>query len=152
TDVTGTPLAQITWLSLVGLDREAARQVLWDGITASLGAAGSAPGEPLFPIPTSRGRAALPPLPVQVVARPDVFASAVATVAAGRITALTGMAGAGKSTLARQVIESAQVGEIFSDGVRWLKVGADADIGSMQAALARQLGGNLHGVAEAQRR
>src|SRR6185312_4700830 len=40
TDVTGTPLAQITWLSLVGLDREAARQVLWDGITASLGAAG----------------------------------------------------------------------------------------------------------------
>jgi NB-ARC domain-containing protein len=93
----------------------------------------------------------LPPLPVQIVTRPDVFDRAVATVAAARVTALVGMAGVGKSTLARQVIGSSEVTEAFSDGARWLKVGADAEIEEAQAALARLLGGNLHGVDKKER-
>ena len=65
-----------------------------------------------------------PQTPARLVERPDLLdgiARALGT--RERLVAVAGVAGAGKSTLARQACGARQVQRVFRDGIAWLEAG-----------------------------
>ncbi|EFC82585.1 NB-ARC domain protein [Parafrankia sp. EUN1f] len=63
-------------------------------------------------------------------ARPSLEAAVLGELAAGLISpvvALTGMSGAGKSTIARKAVASQEVRDRFADGLIWITAGPGAD-------------------------
>ena len=112
-------LVAIGWA--VALSREPARE-LWTG-RGFLGA------RPKMPSP---GR---------LVERPDLSEAVVAALRAGRgLVALTGIGGAGKSTLAARACGDRRVHRRFRDGVSWLEAGPGKDPVTLLGDLARRLG------------
>jgi WD40 repeat protein len=91
---------------------------------------------------TQQGFLGVPPrMPSRFVARPglsEVLVSALAGSDGG--VALTGIGGAGKSTLAAQVAGDGRVQKRFRDGVTWLEAGSGRDPVSLLADLGRRLG------------
>jgi hypothetical protein len=74
------------------------------------------------------------------VQRPDRLAAVVRAVRAGRVVALIGIGGAGKSTLAAQACAQRRVRRVFRDGITWLEAGPRQDPVALLADLARRIG------------
>ena len=93
---------------------------------------------------TGRGFLGAPPKmpgPGRLVGRPDLLETAVAALRAENgPVALTGIGGAGKSTLAAAACEDRRVRRRFRDGMTWLEAGAGHDPVSLLGDLARRLG------------
>ena len=81
------------------------------------------------------------PPPGRLVERPDLSAAVVAALrAGGGPVALTGIGGAGKSTLAAEACGDRRVRRRFRDGVTWLETGQGQDPVALLGDLARRLG------------
>ena len=81
------------------------------------------------------------PSPSRLVGRPDLLETAATALRAeSRLVALTGIGGAGKSTLAAGVCGDRQVRRRFRDGMTWLEAGAAQDPVALLGDLARRLG------------
>ena len=99
----------------------------------------------------------LPPLPAGYVARPEALDAlrkallgsrpAVGVVAA---TALHGIGGLGKTTLARAAWEDPAIQAAFPDGVLWATVGEQPDVARIQREWIRALGGDVTMVSSAE--
>jgi hypothetical protein len=91
---------------------------------------------------TARGFLGAPPrMPDRLVERPDLSeAVAAALRVGGRPMALTGMGGAGKSTLAAGACGDRRVRRRFRDGVTWLEADPGQDPVTLLGDLARRLG------------
>ena len=111
-------------------------------LTAILAMAASwEPGRKLW---TGGGFVGAPPEmlpPGRLVERPDLSAAVVAALrAGGGPVALTGIGGAGKSTLAAGACGDRRVRRRFRDGVTWLEAGPGQDPVALLGDLARRLG------------
>ena len=81
------------------------------------------------------------PGPSRLVDRPNLLEMVVAALRAGdRPVALTGIGGAGKSTLAAGACRDRRVRRRFRDGMTWLEAGAGQDPVALLGDLARRLG------------
>ena len=93
---------------------------------------------------TGRGFLGAPPRmppPGRLVERPDLSAAVVAALrAGGGPVALTGIGGAGKSTLAAGACGDRRVRRRFRDGMTWLESGQGQDPVALLGDLARRLG------------
>ena len=89
-----------------------------------------------------RGSRGLPPrLTGRLVGRADALVSMVRTLRAReRLVAVTGAAGAGKSTLAAQACADRSVRRAFREGIAWLEAGRHQDPAALLASLAHHLG------------
>ena len=98
--------------------------------------------EPARELRTVRGFLGAPPrMPDRLVERPDLSEAVVAALRAGRgPVALTGMGGAGKSTLAAGACGDRRVRRRFRDGVTWLEADPGQDPVTLLGDLARRLG------------
>jgi len=80
-------------------------------------------------------------MPDRLVERPDLSEAVVAALRAGRgPVALTGMGGAGKSTLAARACGDPRVRQQFRDGVTWLEADPGQDPVTLLGVLASRLG------------
>jgi len=102
---------------------------------------------PLRVLQTGRGFLGAPPqAPARLVQRPDLVAATVRALRAGAdVVALTGIGGAGKSTLAAVVCTDRRTRLAFRNGITWLEAVPGQDPVVLLADLARRLG--LPGVA-----
>ena len=93
---------------------------------------------------TGRGFLGAPPKmpgPSRLVGRPDLLETVMAALRAeDRPVALTGIGGAGKSTLAAGACGDRRVRRRFRDGMTWLEAGAGRDPVALLGDLARRLG------------
>ena len=98
--------------------------------------------EPARELWTVRGFLGAPPkMPDRLVERPDLSEAVVAALrAGGGPVALTGMGGAGKSTLAAGACGDRRVRRRFRDGVTWLEADPGQDPVTLLGDLARRLG------------
>ncbi len=98
--------------------------------------------EPARGLRTVQGFLGVPPkMPDRLVERPDLSERVVTALrAGGGPVALTGMGGAGKSTLAAGVCGNRRVRRRFRDGVTWLEAGPGQDPVALLGDLARRLG------------
>jgi WD40 repeat protein len=81
-----------------------------------------------------------PRKPNRLVSRPDLLDAVVTTLSARRpCIALTGIGGAGKSTLAKQVCGNRDVQRLFRDGVAWIEARPVQEPVALLAELASQL-------------
>jgi WD40 repeat protein len=82
-----------------------------------------------------------PRVPARLVARPELSEAIVAAMRSGaESVAVTGIGGAGKSTLAAQACQDSRVQASFRDGVTWLEAGPGKDPVTLLADLAERLG------------
>lgn len=82
-----------------------------------------------------------PRLPARLVARPELSERLVTALQSGaESVAVTGIGGAGKSTLAAQACRDPRVQARFKDGVTWLDAGPGKDPVILLADLATRLG------------
>src|SRR5450755_2486616 len=78
-----------------------------------------------------------PRWPARLVERPDLSAAIVRRVCAGdRLVAVTGIGGAGKSTLAARACADREVRRACRDGIIWLEAGPRKDPLALLADLA----------------
>ena len=98
--------------------------------------------EPARELRTVRGFLGAPPrMPDRLVERPDLSEAVVAALrAGGGPVALTGMGGAGKSTLAAGACGDRRVRRRFRDGVTWLEADPGQDPVTLLGDLGRRLG------------
>ena len=108
----------------------------------AIGGAVAASREPAREMWTAEGFLGAPPkMPDRLVERPDLSEAVVAALrAGGGPVALTGMGGAGKSTLAAGACGDRRVRRRFRDGVTWLEAGPGQDPVTLLGDLARRLG------------
>ena len=110
----------------------------------AIGGALAAAREPARELRTVQGFLGAPPkmpTPDRLVERPDLSAAVVAALRAGDgPVALTGIGGAGKSTLAAGACGNRLLQRRFRDGVTWLEAGAGQDPVGLLSVLARRLG------------
>lgn len=101
-----------------------------------------ASGGPVRKLWTGRGFFGVPPrLPARFVGRPALGEKIVASLRGqSKSVALTGIGGAGKSTLAAWVCGDRRVHRHFRDGVTWLEAGPGREPVQLLADLARRLG------------
>ena len=104
-------------------------------------AASREPARELRTVPGFLGEPPKMPTPDRLVERPDLSAAVVAALRAeDRPVALTGIGGAGKSTLAAGACGNRRVRRRFRDGVTWLEAGAGQNPIGLLSVLARRLG------------
>ena len=97
--------------------------------------------EPVRELRTVRGFLGAPPrMSDRLVERPDLSEAVVALLAEGGPVALTGMGGAGKSTLAAGACGDRRVRQQFRDGVTWLEAAPGQDPVTLLDDLGRRLG------------
>ena len=86
-------------------------------------------------------RAAPPGLAARLVGRPDALAGIVRTLRSReRFVAVTGVGGAGKSTLAAQACADRSVRRAFRDGIAWLEACPRQDPMALIASVANRVG------------
>ena len=144
-----------SWIDLsdlaVGGDGDEARRRLLAGVTAAREGRAKPPGPAVFPRQTStvvsaevrtRPSEPLPDLPDQYIPRDRDLAAVrgLLTRPGDRVVGLVGMGGAGKSTLARAVVDDEAVRRAFPDGIVWVEVNPDPDLASVLSRVLSAFG------------
>ncbi|WP_235497860.1 toll/interleukin-1 receptor domain-containing protein [Frankia sp. R43] len=157
-------LAQVVSGDLFGLAEADARAVVLDAARSAAGLTGRAkPSQrPAFPgwqgasrraafpgvaglrPPRSRpSRAVLPVLPARFVARDDdvdALRALLVDAHTGPVVGVVAMGGAGKSTLARALVQDNAVREAFPDGIVWVEVNPRPDLAALQTQVLTAFG------------
>jgi hypothetical protein len=120
------------------------RERVFDDLARAIENLGSSPAALDIILPKFSGN--IPELPPHYVAQPEQFAAVrdeildttttgVTMIGAKKGTALVGMGGVGKTTLAAALVRDQEIQQAFPDGICWLTLGQEADTLGLQRQL-----------------